>query len=55
MKEKETKNNWPYVGFMFVILGITSFSNHPNLGKAITLFGAALVSIMLFKKIRARY
>jgi len=52
MKEKETKNSWLRgFGIICVILGITSFSNHPNWGKAITLFGAVLVCIVLLKKI----
>jgi len=52
MKKETIKNNVSYVGMLFIILGITSFSNHPNWGKAVTLFGTILVIISLIKKVK---
>lgn len=52
--KKEKQNKWLLFGFICIILGTTSFSNHQNWGKTLVLFGAALVSLMIFKKIRVK-
>lgn len=50
MKKENTKNKWLLFGVICIILGICSFSNHPNWGNWVTGFGVAIVIISFLKK-----
>ncbi|NAS29552.1 hypothetical protein GTQ40_01075 [Flavobacteriaceae bacterium R38] len=50
MKKKNIESYGSKLGIILVVLGITSFSNHPVLGKLVTLFGTVLIVVEVFKK-----
>lgn len=54
MRRQNTKGKWLPFSLICIILGITSFSNHPNWGYALTLFGAATIILLTFRKVETK-